>query len=84
MKFGWGGEERDTMNSQMGYITAKVEELDKFIRNHMVEEESKISSINKTIALQRRYLIGLTLLIFLDSSGYPVHELIKILLKAIL
>lgn len=84
MKWGLGGEERDTMNSQMGYITAKVEELDKFIRHHMIEEETRISSINQTITMQRRYLIGLTLLVFLDSSGYPVHELMKIFLKAIL
>lgn len=83
MMFNRGGEERDTMSSQMGYMTAKVEELDRFVREHMREEESRFAAINRTIALQRRYLVGLTVLIISESAGFPIRDLLALILKVI-
>ena len=81
--FKMGNQERDTMNSQMGYVTAKVEALDQFIRDHMKTEEDKFSSINQTIVKQQRYLWAMTLLVLLDSAGMPLDKLMTLVLKLI-
>lgn len=88
--FKLGNQDRDTMNAQMGYMTGKMEALDVFIRDHMDKEEAKITAINerfrdvnKTISLQRRYLVGLTFLTLLSQSGMPLDKIVAFLLKLI-
>lgn len=81
--FKLGNQERDTMNAQMGYMTGKMEALDAFIRDHMDKEEAKIAAINKTIGLQRRYLVGLTFLTLLSQSGMPLDKIVAFLLKLV-
>ena len=74
---------RDSMRAQLGYVTAKIEELDKYVREHMIKEEDKFGVINQTILLQRRYLIGVTCLMVMDSSGLPINRVLETLLQLI-
>lgn len=71
------GEVRSSMKAQIGYLTAKVEDLDEFIKDHMDREELKFSSIHK-------WMIGLTGAMVLQSAGLTLEQLFSLLVEIVL
>ena len=68
------------MNRDIGYLIAKFESLDSYIRDHMRTEENKFDGLYKSIKRIQLALTLLTVIVVLMASGIPVDGFILKLL----
>lgn len=74
-------ESRTSMQAQIGYLTSQVENLDRFVRDHMNREEKKFASVHTDISANKRWMMGLTVLVLADSAGVDLHSLFSMALR---
>jgi hypothetical protein len=68
------------ISHSIGYMLAKMEDLDNYIRNHMQEEEKKFDAIGKSIKRIQLAIVIITISIFLLASGVPIDGILLKLL----
>jgi hypothetical protein len=68
------------IHKDMGYLIAKMESLDAFIREHMSNEEDRFAKIDKSIKRLSGGMLVISLILVLDAFGIPTKMLILKLL----
>ena len=60
------------VSHSIGYMVAKLEGLDSYIRDHMRQEEAKFESIFKSIKRIQLAIMVIAMLVILMAAGVPI------------
>lgn len=72
------------ISKNIGYMLAKFENLDTYIRDHMRQEEGKFEDIFKSIKRIQFAVIVLTFIVILMASGVPIEGFVLKLIGLLL
>lgn len=72
------------MNHNIGYLIGKFESLDRYIRDHMNQEEARFALLERSVKRITYTTIVLTAMMALSVAGIPIDALLVKLLGALL